>query len=182
MSATALTKRRSIQDFDQLVHEHQAGLRAFIRALGAEEAWVDDLAQETFIVAYRRMEDFETGTDFGRWVRTIARNLAANERRKNARRSRLLPLAVADVLLEQDLRDGTDENDLHQLLPALQECVKQLPPRSRELLHRRYASSENASALARELRLTADSVRQNLLRIRVAVKACVEKKMGGAWL
>ena len=61
--------------FEDLVREHQAGLRAFVRALGADEAFVDDLAQEAFIVAYRRLGDFEAGTNFGRWLRGIARHL-----------------------------------------------------------------------------------------------------------
>jgi RNA polymerase sigma-70 factor (ECF subfamily) len=172
----------AVHEFENLVREHQAGLRAFIRALGVEDGWVDDLAQESFIVAYRRLEDYETGTDFGKWLRSIARNLVANERRKSARRSRLLPFAVADVLLNHGHGSDVAGTYLDRLLPAMQECVGQLPQRSRELLHRRYAASENASALARELRMTADSVRQHLLRIRVAVKECIEKKLGGVRL
>jgi len=162
--------------FEDLVREHQAGLRAFIRALGTDEAFVDDLAQEAFIVAYRRLDDFEAGTDFGRWLRGIARHLVANERRKEARRSRLLPFAVADILLHREPADGDVAADLTRLLPVMQECVGQLPPQNRELLQRRYAGGENARSLARELRLNADAVRQSLLRIRVAVKECIERK------
>jgi RNA polymerase sigma-70 factor (ECF subfamily) len=162
--------------FENLVREHQAGLRAFIRALGADEAFVDDLAQEAFIVAYRRLDDFETRTDFGRWLRGIARHLVANERRKDARRSRLLPFAVVDILLHREPEGGDAPPDFVRFLPVMQECVGQLPPRSQELLQRRYADGENARSLARELRLNADAVRQTLLRIRVAVKECIERK------
>jgi RNA polymerase sigma-70 factor (ECF subfamily) len=164
-----------IQSFENLVREHQAGLRAFIRALGADDAFVDDLAQEVFIVAYRRLEDFEAGTDFGKWLRGIARHLVANERRKDARRARLLPLAVADILFNREPADAVP-SDFTRLLPVMQECVGQLPPRSRELLHRRYAGGENARTLAHALRLNADAVRQTLLRIRVVVKECIERK------
>jgi RNA polymerase sigma-70 factor (ECF subfamily) len=173
MSELESTEPQAAREFENLVREHQAGLRAFIRALGVDEAWVDDLAQEAFIVAFRRLDDFETGTDFGKWLRRIARNLAANERRKSARRSRLLPFAVADVLLDRGRAHDAAETEFDRLLPALQECVGQLPPRSRELLHRRYTAGENAGALARELRTTAEAVRQNLLRIRIAVKECI---------
>jgi DNA-directed RNA polymerase specialized sigma24 family protein len=37
-----------------------------------DEAWVDDLAQEAFIVAFRRVNEFEIGTDFGKWLRSVA--------------------------------------------------------------------------------------------------------------
>ena len=175
-------RHADVGEFEHLVREHQAGLRAFIRALGADEVWVDDLAQETFIVAYRRFDDFETGTDFGKWLRGIARNLVANEHRKNTRRSRLLPFAVTEVLLDQTGGTNDLDPDLGRLLPLMHECVGRLPEHSRELLRHRYDAGKNASVLARELHMTADAVRQTLMRLRVAVKNCIEKKMGAGWL
>jgi RNA polymerase sigma-70 factor (ECF subfamily) len=182
MSNTTAAERRAMQEFESRVQEHQAGLRAFIRALGVDEAWVDDLAQEAFIIAYRRLEEFQAGTDFGKWLRRIARNLAANERRKEARHSRLLPFAVADILLEQTTGGDALEPDLAHLLPFMRDCVGQLPARSQELLQRRYSAGETASDLARALRMNADAVRQALMRIRLAVRDCIEKKAGGVEL
>ena len=181
MSKTAPSGRLATEDFEIHVTEHQSGLRAFIRALGADDGWVDDLAQEAFIVAYRRRDEFEPGTDFGKWLRSIARRLVANERRKEARHSRLLPFAVADVLLQHAPDNQTGGPDLDRLLPALRECVEGLPPRSRDLLQRRYAANENATTLARQLRINADAVRQQLTRIRAAVKECLGTKGAGGW-
>lgn len=169
------------EDFEARVREHQAGLRAFIRALGADEGWVDDLAQEVFIVAHRRLNQFEPGSDFGKWLRSIARNLVANERRKEARHSRLLPFAVVDALMSHESESEVETRTSDQLLPAMKACVEELPPRSRELLQRRYAGNENATILARGLRMNADAVRQQLLRIRLVVKECVERKVVGLW-
>lgn len=177
---TATTTDPATQEFEFRVREHQSGLRAFIRALGADEAWVDDLAQEAFIVAYRRLDEFEPGTDFGKWLRAIARYLVANERRKELRHARLLPFAVVDALLEHEPESAVETGVTH-LLPAMRECVEQLPPRSRELLQRRYTADENATTLARRLSMNADAVRQQLLRIRVVVKGCIEKKIAGLW-
>jgi RNA polymerase sigma-70 factor, ECF subfamily len=173
--AEMVTMDPVVQEFEARVREHQSGLRAFIRALGADEAWVDDLAQEAFIITYRRLDEFEPGTDFGKWLRSIARYLVANERRKEIRRSRLLPLAVVDVLLNCETENALDL-EISALLGAMRECVDQLPSRSRELLHQRYAANDNAKTLARKLGIKADTIRQQLLRIRVAVKECIEKK------
>ena len=133
-----------VESFGALVREHQAGLRAFVRMLGADAASVDDLAQEVFLVAWRRMADFDAGTDFGKWLRGIARHLLTNERRKEARRARLLPGAVTDLLLEHADGGALAAFDLRRLVPLMEECVGQLPQRSRELLHRRYVASEHA--------------------------------------
>lgn len=165
-----------VENFGALVREHQAGLRAFIRMLGADAASVDDLAQEVFLVAWRRLADFEAGTDFGKWLRGIARHLVTNERRKEARRARLLPFAVTDLLLHQAESDPAELVDVRRMVSALEECVAQLPSRNREILQRRYASSENATVLARELCMRADTLRQTLLRIRVVVRECIQRK------
>jgi RNA polymerase sigma-70 factor (ECF subfamily) len=168
--------------FDALVREHQAGLRAYIRALGALDVWVDDLAQEAFLVAYRRHSHFEAGADFGCWLRGIARNLVLNERRKSARRSRLLQESMVDVLCNDGESAPVAIPNPEPVLHAMADCVAQLPLRSRELLHRRYAESEDAPTLARTFQLSAVAVRQTLVRTRGAVRRCIEGKLGEAWL
>jgi RNA polymerase sigma-70 factor (ECF subfamily) len=49
---------------------------------------LEDLAQETFLRAYRNIPDFdsEKGASFSTWLITIARNLAINEKAKMSRR------------------------------------------------------------------------------------------------
>jgi RNA polymerase sigma-70 factor (ECF subfamily) len=168
--------------FDDLVREHQAGLRAYIRALGAQDAWVDDLAQDAFLVAYRRLGDFEDDADFGRWLRGIARNLVLNERRKHARRSRLLQESIAGALDDREAGERAEWVPAAQVVQTMTDCVARLPARSRELLERRYAESTDATTLARTFQLSAAAVRQTLVRTRAAVRRCIEEKLGEAWL
>ena len=172
---------RDIRAFTELVRQHQAGLRAFIRALGVEADWVDDLAQEAFVVAWQKRERFESGKDFGRWLRGIVRHLIANERRKEARRARLLHGPLTDLLLEPAAEESSPaEIETSSLLQALNECVAQLPERSRALLRGRYEQSEDAPALAARFHQGAEAIRQSLHRIRETVKQCVERKLE-AW-
>ena len=175
-------KHERIDAFSAVVREHQAGVRAYIRALGAQDAWVDDLAQEVFLVAYRRLGDFDPGADQGRWLRGIARNLVLNERRKSARRSRLLHDSIIDVLTGEDEAKPLDTAAQSRLLQAMSDCVSRLPARTREMLQRRYAESVDASTLGRMLRLNPTAIRQTLLRTRAAVRRCIELKLGEAWL
>ena len=108
----------SVAGFTELVREHQAGLRAFIRALGVETDWVDDLAQEVFVLAFQKRERFENDKDFGKWLRGIARNLVANERRKTARRARILNGPLTDFLIESQADfDTTRESVCEESIP-----------------------------------------------------------------
>ncbi len=161
-------------DFTTLVINEHAALRAFIRALGVDRDWVDDLAQETFLVAYRELDSFDQQRDFGKWLRGIARNLVRNEVRKVGRRRRILHENLTDILLTRH------EDPSHALdgshVAALRECVEQLPGKSRELVSGRYRDSWSAEDLADQLDMTAAAVRQALVRIRRKLRACIEQR------
>src|SRR5262249_8746390 len=115
-----------------LVQEHQAGVRAFIRALGVDRAWVDDVAQETFLIAYRKLDEWDRTREAGRWLRGIARLLALNERRKAARRSRLLDGGLAELLIDHAERDPEAITTASDLLAALNSCLQELPQPERD--------------------------------------------------
>ena len=55
--------------FTQLVAEQHQQLRGFVRTLGVDPEWVDDLAQEVFLVAWRESEAFDSQRDIGKWLR-----------------------------------------------------------------------------------------------------------------
>lgn len=163
-------------DFDELVHEHHAGLRAFIRALGTDEFWVDDLAQEVFLTAFRKMEEFRPDEDFGKWIRGIARRTVMGERSKSARRCRLMHEGITDILMNLGNDEKVEEPNLAEKVALLKSCVEQLPEPSRELLNSRYEQGMQAKELATDLGSTAAAVRKKLQRIRELVRNCMQNK------
>jgi RNA polymerase sigma-70 factor (ECF subfamily) len=178
---SVLTSEARAAIVQSLVHEHQAGVRAFIRALGVDQAWVDDVAQETFLIAYRKLDDWDRSRDAGSWLRGIARHLAMNERRKSARRSRLLDDGLAELLIGHAEREPEAIATAAELLAALDSCLQELPQPARDLLRGRYADGETAESLAARWKTRPDAMRQKLLRLRLVVKGCVERRIGGSW-
>ena len=164
-------------DFNQLVREHQAGLRAFIRALGTDEAWVDDLAQEVFIVAFKKQDQFRQEEDFGKWLRGIARRQVMGERTKSARRHRILHEGISDILLSLGMEKHEPEPGRDQVVSTMKNCVKKLSEPQRELLRCRYEEGRQCKDLATELSSTATAIRKQLQRIRMAVRKCMESTM-----
>lgn len=67
--------------FEELVRRYQVPLLHFLGRCGPA-AEVEDLAQETFIRAYRNLDKFRPKWRFSTWLFTIARRLSANERRR----------------------------------------------------------------------------------------------------
>ncbi|HTQ12607.1 MAG TPA: sigma-70 family RNA polymerase sigma factor [Rhizomicrobium sp.] len=75
--------------FAVLVRRHQSWLRGFLRRLArGDRALADDLAQETFLEAWRKAAQFEARGSFAGWLTRIAFSRYLME----ARRRRLEPL------------------------------------------------------------------------------------------
>ena len=175
-----MTEARAARDelFADLVREHQVSLRVFVRSLGVEPGWVDDLAQDTFVVAYREMDSYDPERDFGKWLRGIARNLVRNELRKQGRHRRILHEGLSQHLLALAENEKDREVDVTQL-SALRDCVEQLPGKSRELVRSRYFEGWDATILADKFEMKAATVRQTLLRIRRQLYQCVNQRVKG---
>jgi len=57
----------------RLVERHQAAIRRFLRRLLAgDHGSADDLAQETFLIAYRKIHTWRSSGSFTSWLHTIA--------------------------------------------------------------------------------------------------------------
>lgn len=172
------------EQFVDEVKECQAGLRAFIRTLGVDPMWVDDVAQEALVIAYERREQFNEALPFRNWVWGIARNCVMNDRRKAARRSRILHENVADILTATAGLPGSELemcDDEQARVAALRDCLAEMPERSRSLLQRRYEDNQRAVDLAESFDMNAAAVRKSLERIRHALRKCMEAKLAGGW-
>jgi len=90
--------------FSELVRRYQSGVRATLRRLTAgNHALADDLAQESFMLAYRHLKSFRQEARFSTWLYRIATNAFLADARK--RKEELL--GDRDVEIADDDGDGT---------------------------------------------------------------------------
>jgi len=69
--------------FAELVRRHQSTVRATLRKLTAgNHALADDLAQETFVLAWRNLKSFRQEARFSTWLYRIATNCWLADKRK----------------------------------------------------------------------------------------------------
>jgi len=73
------------QAFSQLVRRHQGMVRAQLRRLVRDDdALADDLAQETFVLAWRKLDQFRGDARFSTWLYRIAYTRFLQARRSMA--------------------------------------------------------------------------------------------------
>jgi RNA polymerase sigma factor (sigma-70 family) len=93
--------------FSELVRRHQSAVRATLRRLtSGNHALADDLAQETFMLAFRNLGSFRQEAKFSTWLFRIATNAWLADARK--RKEELLGDRDADVA-DDDGDDAPDE-------------------------------------------------------------------------
>jgi RNA polymerase sigma-70 factor, ECF subfamily len=75
----------------ELVRRHARPLARFLAGAGAPDGDLDDLVQETFIRAFRRVDQFRGQCQFRTWLLTIGSN-AVKDAGRRAKRVRIVPL------------------------------------------------------------------------------------------
>ncbi len=76
----------SAPSFEEVFREHAAFVWRALRRLGVQDAEVDDLVQEVFLVVHRRMDSFHGGSSMRTWLYGICTRVVSEHRRAVRRR------------------------------------------------------------------------------------------------
>lgn len=79
--------------FDEVYRDHVSFVWRSLRRFGVPEAELEDAAHEVFLVVHRRLAEFDGAAAITTWLFAIARGVASNRRRSDARRQRRLEQA-----------------------------------------------------------------------------------------
>ncbi len=120
---------------------------------------VDDLVQDVFIRALRRLSTLRETASFGAWLAAIARNVAHDYHRRSVPEEPL-----PDDAPDQDVQYGTSGGDQDRPSAAILEAVMSLSETYRETLVLRLVEGMTGPEIAARTGMTHGSVRVNLHR------------------
>ena len=130
------------------------------------------MLQEANIVLWKQWRQFQPGSNFKAWAFRIAHFQYMAYRQKQLRDRTLF----SDELLATLASEAKEVDERHEeRAAALERCLEQMPPRSREAIRLRYADELNVSDMAEKLHRNANAVYQILFRARQWLIACVNK-------
>ncbi len=113
--------------FAEVVETYQRPLFGFLGRLGIPKAVAVEIAQETFLRAWRNLGQYQTGrAEFSTWLFSIARNLALNEMTRASNRD------GATAMDDGSMAGSTSSEPLNQLVQTqmnteLQNALLRLP-------------------------------------------------------
>jgi RNA polymerase sigma factor (sigma-70 family) len=153
------------------VRRHQTALWRFLRICGCSGARAEEIAQDALLVALHKGMAAGDPAEAGAFLRRTARFLWLREVRDERRRMVRHAEAAERVWRQQLAGD-----DGAGWLVALDACLQDLPPRSRQALERTYRDGLSRQDLGAELGIGEHGVRTLLQRLRAALRTCIERR------
>lgn len=168
----AVIERDDRDAFAVLVRRHQSQVRSVLRRLTkGDTALADDLAQETFLLAWRNVRRFRFEARFSTWLYRIAFNAWQTE----ARRKRELVLDLDDDRAVPG-DDGFDEMPDVASRVDLERAMATLSDGERAAIAACYYADLSHEEAAQALGIPLGTVKTHVLRGKARLKAHLQRK------
>jgi RNA polymerase sigma factor (sigma-70 family) len=152
------------RSFEEIVRRYQTLVCSIAYSGTGDLALSEDVAQDTFLTAWRTMGQLREPRSLRAWLCGIARRLAANTRRAMSRAAPAVSSAADAPCMDSahPAERMIDEEDL----ALMRETLSQLPTSYREPLILFYREERSVRRVAEDLGLSEDAVKQRLSRGR----------------
>lgn len=151
------------ESFDTLVATHHREIYRYLVRATFRTSEADDLAQETFLRAYRAHRTLPTDANARAWLFAIATNVAKNHFRAESRRRRA-HAAVRETRSETDGAGPEGETLFNEARAVLDTVVAGLPLKQRLAFTLRKVHDLDYDAIARSLDCSPESARAHVFQ------------------
>lgn len=149
--------------FGYLVHKHQLTVRGYLRRLTkGDEILADDLAQEAFINAYRKIRDYNSTGTFKSWLLSIAYRCFLTYIRKNSNNPLMnFPLYDDDA---EDIDKTSNDGETIVIRIDLENAFRHLNKNERSALTLCYSYGMSHSEISEIMDMPLGTVKSHILR------------------
>lgn len=162
----------SDEPFDTIVTAHHGEIRRYLLRITGWSSEADDLAQETFLRAYRAYRALPAGANVRAWLFTIATNLHRNHIRSEKRRS-TAHAVVRATRTEADGHGPEGETLFHETRTLIDDVVDRLPFKQRAAFVLRKIHDLDYEVIARNLDCSAESARAHVFQALRKIRRCL---------
>ncbi len=164
-------------DFAEIVRRHQSRVFAILYRYERDAQRVEDLGQETFLKAWRALEQFDARAPFEHWISRIAVRTALDHLRKEKRRRNEIGFSELGEDALDWLRSGDEKSELDSRGAAevLALAMRELSPGDRVVITMQELEGRSVKEIAAALGASNIAVRVRALRARAKLKRALEK-------
>jgi RNA polymerase sigma factor (sigma-70 family) len=123
------------QAYKYIMNTHQERIYWVIRKIVMTHEDTDDVIQNTFIKAFRSIENFEGRSSIYVWLHRIAINEAITYKNKNSKHTRIIPIDQANA---ESSASSYDTEDSELIIQKLEKAIEVLPEKQKAVFLMRY--------------------------------------------
>jgi len=169
--------------FDEIVIRYRERIVNFILGIVRDFDKAEDLAQDTFLIVYKRKHSYKRIAKLSTWIFTIAKNLTFTELRKVKRRktysvSELEPENGSNIMFWQNIKDGGNsfnqsmDSDSHTNITTdiIMNKIEELPDDFKIIINLRDIQELSYEEISRIMDLAIGTVKSRLNRARIKLR------------
>lgn len=153
--------------FKQLVRRYERLVFSVIFRVVRDPSRAEELAQDTFMKAFLRLQTYTLERKFSNWLLAIAHHSAIDEVRRGSLRTAPLDEMPRDCLEQKcDRETPYRTTERHEVARMLAEAVRELRPDYAELITLRYEQDLTVEDIAEVTGLPIGTIKSSLHRAR----------------
>lgn len=162
------------ESFVRQLTANQTRLYGYVYSLLGDHSRASDVVQETNLVLWRKLDEYDSRKPFLPWAFAIARFQVLAHLRDQKRDRLLLDADLAEAISAEAEQQA---EQFERLRASLRPCLQQLTSTNRELIEYRYLQAMPVAEVAAKVNRTVGAIKVALLRIRRQLAECVEQRM-----
>ena len=163
--------------FRKIIVEYELRVRSYLAAKLYQQQEVDDLAQETFITAFKKLNTYDPEKSLLSWLFGIAHNHLRNHLKVSKRRNSAMENFRDYVFdrIKSDLTSVGEEYKQDQISRLLY-CMDKLPDKLKVIIN---SGLRGLKADEMKLDMSTNSIYQARFRANNMLRACIQKTEEG---
>lgn len=172
-TSSAQVNRHSDYDPAQLIHDYQAGVWRYLRAMGCEASLAEDLTQDTFLKVLQKPFEVYDPVATAAYLRRIARNLFISHQRRAGKVVAVEDIQQFETIWTKWILDSNGED----FLDALAACFERLSERAKQALRMRFKDNLARVEIAENLEISEHGAKNLMQRAKKQLRDCVDRKI-----
>lgn len=152
--------------FSYFLNRYSNSIYSLILRIVPTKEDAEELTQDTFLKAYRKLDTFKGDCSFSTWLFRIGYNTAISFVRK---RKIIFPVIDENLLAnvpDEAVKTIFDKDDDESMLQRLEVAIEKLNAEEKALITLYYMEEKPVAELAIVLELTPENVKVKLFRVR----------------
>lgn len=163
----ALARSGCRASFDTLVLRYRPRLVAFLARRLGSPADAEDVAQETFLRAFDRLERYDPTRPFQTWLFTIGKNVAANHALARTRRATHERASAAEpAASDASVIEASEPSEAREASDVWRHAARVLSPGAYRVLWLHYAQGRSVREVATATNHSTVAIKVMLFRAR----------------